>query len=234
MMNDILREFLDQVVVVYFEDIFIYSKTEEGHEKLVKRVLQRLMDKGMAGKIDKCEFNVKELDYLRYILSGTGVSVSDTVVQTIQEWKAPASQHDVQIFMGFANFYRRFIRNFSGVWKSIPDTLKGEKTNFVCSKACDIAFRFLKEQFTTAPILQHFDPSKETIMENDASNFAIAGLLSPRHEERLHPTAFFSRKLNPAEMNYEIYNKEMLATLNCFQAWRHYLEGACKKRVSIH
>jgi hypothetical protein len=142
--------------------------------------------------------------------------VSDTVVQTIQEWKTPASQHDVQIFMGFANIYRRFIRNFSGVCKPITHTLKGDNTNFVWSKACDIALRFLKEQFTTASILQHLDLSKETIMENDTSDFTIAGVLSQCHEGGLHPTAFFSRKLNPAEMNYEIYDKEMLTIVNCF------------------
>ena len=154
MMNEILREFLDQGVVCYLDDILIYSKTEEEHEELVHKVLKRLMDEGLAAEPEKCFFHVTEVDYLGYILSTEGVSISPETVQTIMEWEAPKSVKDVQCFMGFANFYRRFVRNFSGVTKPITDTLRGNTKDFVWSKACDTAFGFLKEQFTSAPILK--------------------------------------------------------------------------------
>ena len=124
--------------------------------------------------------------------------------------------------MGFANFYRRFIRNFSGICKPITDTLQGNPKDFVWSRTCERHFQFLKACFTTEPILRHFDPNLETFLETDASDFAIAGVLCQRHNGKLHPVTFFSRKLNPAEVNYEIYDKEMLAIVQCFKQWRHY------------
>ncbi len=103
-----------------------------------------ITDEGLAAEIDKCYFHVKEVDFLGYVLSDKGVSISDDTVQTIRDWKPPSSQHDVQVFMGFANSYRRFIRNFSGVSRPITDTLKGDKRQFVWTEACDRAFQFLK------------------------------------------------------------------------------------------
>ena len=226
MMNDILREFLDLGVVVYIDDILIYSKTEEEHEALVKKVLQRLQEEGLAAEMDKCVFHTTQVDFLGYVLSTEGVFMSNESIQTILDWEAPCSVKDVQVFMGFANFYRRFVRNFSGVCKPITDTLKGDPKDFRWTQACQVAFEFLKAQFTKAPVLRHFDPQKEIFLETDASDFAIAGVLSQKHEGRLHPVAFFSRKFIPAEVNYEVYDKEMLAIVQCFIEWRHYLEGA--------
>src|SRR5947209_7012407 len=155
MMNDILREFLDQGVIVYIDDILIYSRDEQEYYALVEKVLQKLMDHNLAVGIDKCAFGVRELEFLGYVLSPESVSMADDTVRTIQEWATPQSVKDVQVFMGFANFYRRFIRNFSGICKPITDLLRGDPRNFVWSKAAETAFQFLKACFTTQPILRH-------------------------------------------------------------------------------
>ena len=138
----------------------------------------------------------------------------------------PKSIKDVQIFMGFANFYRRFILNFSGVCKPITDTLKFKGKNFAWGKDQEWVFKKLKKAFTTGPILHHFDPALPIQIEMDASNFALGCVLSQKWEKRMHPVAFHSRKFSPAECNYDIHDKEMLAIVEALKIWRHYCYGA--------
>jgi hypothetical protein len=135
------------------DDILIYSRDEHEHRALVKKVFQRLMDNNLAAEIDKCFFHVREVEFLGYIISPEGISMADQTIRTIQEWASPQSVKDVQVFMGFANFYRRFIQNFSGLCKPITDLLQGDPKDFVWSKAAEIAFQFLKACFTTEPVL---------------------------------------------------------------------------------
>jgi len=128
-MNTILREFLDHGVVVYLDDILICSKTMEEHEALVKQVLARLERHDLTVSFKKCVFHVDTVEFVGYIVGKAGVTVSEKKVESILNWRAPRSVKDVQIFIGFANFYRRFIENFSKVCKPITDTLntKGGK-----------------------------------------------------------------------------------------------------------
>ena len=121
----------------------------------------------------------------------------------ILKWKAPRSVKDVQIFIGFANFYRKFIENFSKICKPITDTLKGKENKglFIWGKEQDEAFKELNRRFTSAPILAHFYPDQRTVIETDASNFASRAILSQYRGKRLHPVAFYSRKLNDAKPN---------------------------------
>ena len=217
MMNEILKEFLDLGVVCYLDDILIYSRNEAEHETLVKLILQKLMDQSLAAEIDKCSFHVQEVDFLGYILSPEGVKMANDSIRTILDWEPPKSVKDVQVFMGFANFYRCFIYDFSGICKPITDTLQGDPRKFVWSKAAQYAFEELKRWFTKLPILKHYDPDKESYVEADSSDFALGRVLSQHHNSVLHPVAFYSRKLMPAELNYEIYDKEMLAIVTCLR-----------------
>jgi len=228
MMNKILREFLDQGVVVYLDDIVIYSKTHAGHVTMVKKVLSRLMEHQLAVSIKKSEFHVKAVEFLGYIVATDGVTMSMRKVDSIRKWKAPRSVKEVQTFLGFAYFYRRFIENFSKICKSIRETLKGDKQKFSWGQEQNIAFEKLKWWFTTAPVLAYFYPERETVIETDASDFALGAILSQFQDKRLHPVAFHSPKLNSAELNYEIYDKELLAILEAFMEWKHYLYGADK------
>ena len=147
-------------------------------------------------------------------------------VAAIVNWEKPVNVLDVRSFLGFANFYRRFIDQFSKVVKPIVDLTK-KGVNFDWSPACQRAFEDLKQRFVTAPILAHFDPDLETVVEADSSDHAQGGVLSQYGKDGvLRPVAFFSRKLAPAEANYEIYDKELLAIVRCFEQWRPELEGS--------
>ena len=140
----------------------------------------------------------------------------------------PRSVKEVQIFIGFANLYRRFIKDFSKICKPITETLKGDPKAFRWGREQEEAFEELKERFTTAPILSHFYPGRKTVVETDASDFALGCVLSQYQGRRLHPVAFHSRKLNPAERNYEIHDKELLAIVEAFREWKRYLAGEGK------
>src|SRR5690606_24528425 len=139
------------------------------------------------------------------------------------EWKTPQNVHDIQVFLGFANFYRRFIKNFSKVVAPITKLLKKD-IPFIWDQAAKEAFESLKKAFTSDPILKHFDPYKPCYIETDASKDAIGAICSQKDEnDILHPIAFYSRSLTPAERNYHIHDQELLAIVEAFEHWRHYL-----------
>src|SRR5882757_8770652 len=219
MMNEILREFLDHGVVVYLDDILIYSETLEKHIDLVKKVLGKLEQHDLAVSIKKSVFHVEMVEFLGYIVSVEGVTMSERNIESIMNWKAPKSVKEVQIFIGFANFYRRFIQNVSKICKPITNTLRGKNKTFGWGKDQEEAFLELNKRFKSAPILAHFYPDRRTVIETDASDFALGCVLSQYLGKRLHPVAFHSRKLNDAERNYEIHDKELLAILDAFEEW---------------
>src|SRR6201999_3545661 len=134
---------------------------------------------------------------------------------------------DVQSFLRFANFYRQFISHYSAIVKSLMN-LTQKETEFTWSPQCQEAFTGLKKAFTSAPILAHFHPDCQIIVETDASNYAVAAILSQvdPNDKLVHPVAYYSRSMSPAELNYEIYDKELLAIHAAFKEWCSYLEGA--------
>ena len=225
MMNDIFREHLDDFVVIYLDDILIFSKNEEEHERHVRLVLEKLRQRGLYAKLEKCLFHQASVEFLGYIISGDGIHMDRKKIQTILEWRTPASIRDVQCFLGFANFYRIFIKDYSKI--AAPLTRLTGKEKFIWDDKTEEAFQILKQAFTSAPILIHADLSKPFYLEADASDFALGSVLSQYGDDgRLHPIAFCSRKFSTAEINYEIYDKELLAIIDAFEEWRHLLEGA--------
>ena len=158
-------------------------------------------------------FHVKSVEFLGYIVATNGVTISEHKVEFIKNWKPPRLVKEVQIFIGFANFYRRFIKDFSKFCPPITETLKGDKTKFFWGDKQNRAFEELKTRFMTAPILEHFYPDQETVVETEASDFALACVLSQFKENRLHPVAFHSTRFHNAERSYEIHDKELLAIL---------------------
>ena len=228
MMNNIFADMLDNGTIAFLDDCLIYTATMEEHDAIVKEVLRRLDKHDLAINPEKCEWAVERVEFLGYIVSAEGLEMAEDKVRTVQEWASPRSLRDVQQFLGFANFYRRFIEGFSKVAKPLTESTKGKRLEWNWTNQCEQAFQELKKRFTTAPILAHFDPNVEAIVETDASDFALGGVLSQRKQEtgKLHPIAFHSRKFSPAEINYEIHDKELLAVVDCFKVWRRYLEGA--------
>ena len=226
MANDIFRDFLDIFIIIYLDDILIYSKTQEDHDNHVRQVLQRLREFGLYAKLEKCCFDRNQVEFLGYVVSPEGISMDPKKVQTVLDWKTPGSVRDLQCFLGFANFYRKFIKSYSQVVLPLTE-LTQKNRPFVWTSSAAKAFDSLKQAFTSAPILVHVDLEKPFIIEADASDFALGSVLSQiAHDEKLHPVAFHSRKFEPAEINYEIHDKELLAIVDSFEQWRHFLEGS--------
>ncbi len=226
--NDILREYLDVFVVVYLDDILIYSQKEEDHVEHVTKVLQKLQEAGLFVNGQKCDFHTTSTTYLGFIVTPEGISMDPQKVQAISDWEPPKNVHDVQVFLGFANFYRRFIDKYAIKCRPMYDLLKKD-VPFNWTNEHQRIFEELKEAFSTAPILRHYDPSLQAIVECDASNTVVGGILSQYFPENgkqiLHPVAYFSKKMSPAECNYGIGDKELLAIVLCFKEWHHFLEG---------
>jgi hypothetical protein len=206
-------------VVVYLDNILIYTKTMEEHRKLVIQVFSILQREGLAVVAHKSFFHLREVEFLGYIINANGVEMSTRKVEAVQSWETPKNLKDVQRFLGFANFYRRFIKNFSGVARPITDLTRNKGLDFHWGPTQMVAFQQLKNAFTSTPILKYFDPSLKVIIETDASNFATGCILSQKHNGRLHPVAFHSRKMEPAEKNYNIHDKELLAVVEAFKHW---------------
>ncbi|UTT88987.1 hypothetical protein NDA17_000106 [Ustilago hordei] len=211
--NDIFRDIIGIYVVVYLDDFLIFSDTEEAHVKHVTEVLTRLRSNRLFAKLPKCEFHTKTVEFLGYIIKPTGIEMDPEKVRTVKEWPMPESIHDIQRFLGFANFYRRFIAHFARIAKPLTALVKPIERfkKFELPEEAQQAFHKLIQAFTSAGVLQHFDYHLPTRLETDASDFAIAGVLKQEHEGRWHPVAFYSRKMSSAEKNYEIHDKELLA-----------------------
>ena len=236
--NEVLRGLLDLICVAYLDDIMIFSRTYEEHVSHVRQVLVRLRKYGLIAKLSKCEFFRQEVDFLGYHVSVAGVSMDPSRVEAIQEWPVPKSFRDIQVFLGFANFYRGFIYRYSAVVAPITDLLKGMKNGkktgpFEWTEDANNAFRALKACFSTAPMVAHFEYERPSKVEVDASGSGLGGILSQAWEAQgestrlvWKPVAFYSRKMNQAERNYGVGDQEMLAIITAFKTWRHYLECA--------
>jgi hypothetical protein len=219
--NNTLREFLDEFCSVFIDDILIYSSGSlADHRKKVRKVMKRLQDAGLQVDIDKCEFETTTVKYLGFIVeAGKGIRVDPTEITAIESWERPRSVKGVRSFLGFANYYRDFVPGFSDI--AMPLTALTKKgTPFVWTPQCEPAFQHLKALIIGAPILAQWDPERKTVVEVDSSGYAVGGALSQYGDDGLlHPVAFFSRKNSPAECNYPIHDKELLAVIRCLEQW---------------
>ncbi len=226
--NDVFRDMLNRGVIVYIDDILVYSDSLENHIQQVRAALQRLIEHQLYAKMEKCEFHQTQVSFLGYIISSEGVAMDDKKVQFVLNWPQPKTVKELQRFLGFANFYRRFIRNFSTIAAPLTSLLSGGRQRLDRSPSAQHAFLQLKDRFTTAPILHHPDPNLEFTVEVDASNTGIGAILSQRqgNPSKLFPCAYYSSKLNAAERNYDVGDRELLAMKAAFEEWRHWLEGS--------
>jgi transposase InsO family protein len=224
LINEIFMDCLDDFLTAYIDDLLIYSNDELEHQAHVKLVLERLRAAGLQASIDKCEFHVKRTKYLGFIVTTEGIEVDPEKVKVITDWKVPTTVKGVQSFLGFCNFYRRFIRNFSRIIKSLVRLVKKD-TPFLWSSECERAFADLKKSLTTAPVLRHYDPELPTKLETDAADGVVAGVMSQFHGNEWHPIAYYSKTMSGPELNYEIHDKEMLAIIRALENWRAELSG---------
>ncbi|CAJ0929294.1 unnamed protein product [Ranitomeya imitator] len=233
-MHDIFREYLDKFLIVYLDDILVFSDDWESHVKQVRMVFQVLRANSLFVKGSKCLFGVQKVSFLGFIFSPSTIEMDPVKVQAIYDWTQPTSLKSLQKFLGFANFYRRFINNFSSIAKPLTDLTKKGADVVNWSSAAVEAFQELKRRFSSAPVLCQPDVSLPFQVEVDASEIGAGAVLSQRSSDGsvMKPCAFFSRKFSPAERNYDVGNRELLAMKWAFEEWRHCLEGA-KHRVVV-
>ncbi len=220
-MQRVLRDRLGQGVMVFIDDILIHSKTVEEHEALVRWVLSRLVEEGYYAHPDKCEFFQKEVSFLGHVISGKGVAVQAHKVKAVQEWPVLTKKKEVRQFLGLANYYRKFIPEFSEIARPLTD-LTHDNHPWSWGATEQTAFDTLKKRLSTADVLAHPDPTRQWIVHTDASEFAIAGVLSQKQADgTVRPVAYFSRKMSGAETKYDsIHEKELLALVKAVEHWR--------------
>ena len=292
--NKILAEKLDIFVIVYLDDILIYTEDPgKAHVEAVRWVLDVLRKYGLYANLKKCRFHKDEVRFLGFVISRDGIRMEEERIDAVKKWPEPQSVWDIQVFIGFANFYWRFIKSFSKIaapliamlkttrssvasacrvdddedvdgggavsWsdasskspKSKSRTKSGhlgnsnnlEERKFLTSDARE-AFNRLRQAFIKAPILRHFNPDWHIRIETNALGYIIERVLSQLTSNQVtsdgaivsnvdwHPVAYFSRKMIPAETRYETHDGELLAIVEAFKTWRHYLEG-CKHEVLV-
>ena len=220
LMNKVFMEYLDKFVVVFIDDILIYSKDEGEHEEHLRMVLQKLRDHQLYAKFSKCEFWMKEVAFLGHVMSAEGVAVDPGKVKDVLDWQSPSSVTQVRSFLGMAGYYRRFIEGFSSVAKPLTQLLKKEK-KYVWTPECEKSFQKLKESLTTAPVLVLPDLNKDFEIYCDASRKGLGCVLM--QEKRV--VAYASRQLRPHEENYPTHDLELAAVVHALKIWRHYLLG---------
>ncbi|KAL0560765.1 hypothetical protein IC582_001178 [Cucumis melo] len=220
LMNRVFREFLDTFVIVFIDDILIYSKTEAEHEEHLRMVLQTLRDNKLYAKFSKCEFWLKQVSFLGHVVSKDGVSVDPAKIEAVTGWTRPSTVSEVRSFLGLAGYYRRFVDNFSRIATPLTQlTRKGAP--FVWSKACEDSFQTLKQKLVTAPVLTVPDGSGSFVIYSDASKKGLGCVLMQQGKV----VAYASRQLKSHEQNYPTHDLELAAVVFALKIWRHYLYG---------
>jgi hypothetical protein len=220
LMNGVFRNYLDKFVIVFLDEILVYSKSEEEHEQHLRMVLQVLREHQLYSKLSKCSFYQRQIHYLGHIISEEGITVDPEKVEAIQEWLAPRNVTEVRSFMGLEGYYRRFITGFSKIAHPITSLQRKEKM-FQWTEECENSFQRLKKLLTNAPILRIADPNMDSVLCTNACKEGLGGFLS----QDGFVICYESRKLKEHEKNYVTHDLELVAIVHSLRKWRHYLMG---------
>jgi hypothetical protein len=219
LMNEVLKDFIGKFVTVYLDDILIFNKTEEEHLRHLTLVMRRLQQEKLLINLKNSSFMKKELIYLGFVISSNELKMDPEKVKEIRDRSSPKNIFEVKSFHGLASFYKKFIRNFSGIYAPMMETMKKRHKSFHWTEEAEKSFKLLKEKITGQPVLVLPDFSKTFQFRCDASEFTIGVVLS--QDNRL--IAYFSEKLNDAKVKYSMYDKEFYAIIQELKKWRHYL-----------
>ncbi|CAI7729882.1 unnamed protein product, partial [Closterium sp. NIES-53] len=223
-MNHILRPLLDKCVVVYLDDILIHLRDMKEHIEHLRRVFKILRREKFYVKLSKSEFALKKVQFLGHMVSAEGVHVDPKKIEAVRTWKTPENVKELQQFLGFANYYNRFMPQYAKIATPLTNLLK-KNTPFKWEDVHQQAMEQLKTALTSAPVLILPDPEKDYVIEADTSDQAVGAVLMQDQGKGLQPIAYLSKKLYGAELNYPIHDKEALAIITAFKTWRCYLEG---------
>ncbi|WVZ70516.1 hypothetical protein U9M48_019176 [Paspalum notatum var. saurae] len=220
LMNSVFMDYLDKFVVVFIDDILIYSKTETEHEEHLRLVLQRLREHKLYAKFSKCEFGIDEVRFLGHVVSKGGIVVDPSKVSTVTNWKVPEIPKEVRGFLGLAGYYWRFIENFSKIAKPMTSLLEKD-AEFRWIDAQQAAFDELKKRLTTAPVLTLPDQQKKFIFYCDASRDGLGYVLMQEGKV----ITYASQQLRKHEVNYPTHDLKLVVVVHALKIWRHYLFG---------
>jgi hypothetical protein len=215
-------------VVVFINDILVYSKSEDEHTKHLHTILQRLRDHHLYAKLSKCDFWLRGTKFLGHTISQNGISVDPEKVQEVMDWKPPTTVRQIRSFLGLAGYYRRFIPDFSRVAKPMTELLK-TRVKFDWSQKCEDAFHVLRQHLTIAPVLAQPDNTKSFDVYCDASGTGLGCVLM--QDNRV--IAYASRALRPHEQNYPTHDLELVAVVHALKIWRHYLRPTPADSLSV-
>ncbi|XP_073420982.1 coiled-coil domain-containing protein 24 isoform X1 [Dendrobates tinctorius] len=225
--NEIFRDLLYSCVVVYLDDILVFSPDLSSHRKSVRLVLQRLWENRLYAKIEKCLFEQTSLLFLGFIISDAGLRMDPEKLSAILKWPCTIGLKAIQRFLGFANYYRQFVSHFSAITRPISALTRKGPTSKDWSPEAEEAFLILKRAFSTASVLHCPESDRPFVLEVDASSTGAGAVLSQRTASgRLQLCGFFSKAFSPSECNYSIGDRELLAIKLALEEWRHLLEGA--------
>ena len=224
LVQDILKPLLDICVIVYIDDILIYSRNDQEHVQHIRQVLEILRTHKMYGNMAKCEFFKESVEYLGHVISSKGISTDPKKVEAVKQWPTPTNIKEMQSFLGLCNYYRRFIEGYSKIAAPLTD-LTHKDTPFLWTPRTTEAFEELKKHMTEAPVLCIPDPELPFTVTTDASDFAVGAVLMQDQGQGPQPVAFTSRKMNVHELNYAAHEKETLTIMHALSKWHVYLEG---------
>jgi len=236
-MNSLFHDLLDQGLVVYLDDVLIYAKTREEHDRLLAEVLKRLRANNYYASREKCYFAQEELVFLGHKVSGQGIQPLYDRLESVKAWPQPNNVQEVRSFLGLCSFYRKFIKRFAHIAGPLHDLTKGnpkKKAAIKWTPKCDLAFTALKDALCTAPVLKLPDPNKSFVIHTDASDHAIGAVLMQEDETGLHPIEYFSRRLRGPELRYDARVREMLTIREVCRHWNHLISSSHTDIYSDH
>ena len=220
LMNRVFKDFLDKFVIVFIDDILVYSKSKEEHDEHLRAVLEKLRENKLYAKYQKCEFWLDQVAFLGHIVSADGIKVDPAKVEAITNWSRPSTVTEVRSFLGLAGYYRRFVEGFSTI--AMPLTQLTRKSNkFIWTDECEISFQELKKRLVTSPVLTLPYGMGGYVIYSDASKKGL-GCVLMQHGKVI---AYASRQLKPHEVNYPTHDLELAAVIFALKIWRHYLYG---------
>ncbi|XP_077251803.1 uncharacterized protein LOC143891031 [Tasmannia lanceolata] len=220
LMNRVFHDYLDKFVVVFIDDILVYSKSREEHEEHLKIILQTLRQKKLYAKFSKCEFWLQQVAFLGHIVTREGISVDPAKTKAVEEWQRPTTATEIRSFLGLAGYYRRFVENFARLANPLTKlTRKGAK--FIWTKECEESFQTLKKRLVSAPVLALPTPTGGFVIYSDASKEGLGCVLMQNDKV----IAYASRQLKCHEQNYPTNDMELAAVIFALKIWRHYLYG---------
>ena len=221
LMNRVFHDYLDEFVIVFVDDILIYSDNEVQHEEHLRKALEIPRKNKLYAKFSKCDFWMKEVLFLGHIIFKDGVAIDPSKVAAVMDWDQPNTVTEVRSFLGLAGYYRRFIKEFSIIAIPLTSLTKKDK-KFIQDESCEMSFKKLKECLTTAPVLTLPEGVDGFVIYTDASNQGYGAVLMQNDKV----VAYASRQLKVHEKNYPTHDLELGAVVFALKVWRHYLYGA--------